>query len=129
MFRWLLLFILVVPACEIGIFVWAGGIIGPWWVIALIILTGVLGAYLAKMQGIETLTRARASLSYGQIPQEEIMDGICILVGAVVLLTPGFITDAIGFLLLFPVTRRPIKIWMMQMIRKMLDRGTITIIR
>ncbi|MEQ6377783.1 FxsA family protein [Bacillaceae bacterium S4-13-58] len=129
MFRWLLLFILVVPACEIGIFVWAGGIIGPWWVIALIILTGILGAYLAKVQGIETLTRARASLSYGQIPQEEIIDGICILVGAVVLLTPGFITDAIGFLLLFPVTRRPIKIWMKQIIRKMLDRGTITIIR
>lgn len=129
MFRWLLLFILVVPACEIGIFVWAGGIVGPWWVIALIILTGVLGAYLAKMQGIETLTRARTSLSYGQIPQEEIIDGICILVGAVVLLTPGFITDAIGFLLLFPVTRRPIKIWMKNVIRKMLDRGTITIIR
>ncbi|QTN00057.1 membrane protein FxsA [Sediminibacillus dalangtanensis] len=129
MFRWILLFVLIVPALEIGVLVWSGNKIGPWWVVLLIILTGVLGAWLAKRQGLETLARARQSMAYGQAPREEIMDGICILLGAAVLLTPGFITDAIGFLLLFPTTRKPIKRWMLNMLRRMMDRGTITIFR
>ncbi|WP_186578398.1 FxsA family protein [Aquibacillus kalidii] len=129
MFRWILLFVLIVPALEIGILVWAGGQIGPWWVVGLIILTGVIGAWLAKQQGLETLNKARQALSYGQIPQEEIFNGICILIGGVVLLTPGFITDLIGFLLLAPPSRKLIKVWMQKNLRRMLDRGTITIFR
>lgn len=129
MFRWILLFVLIVPALEIGIFVWAGGIIGGWWVVLLIVLTGVLGAWLAKKQGLETLNRARQAVSYGQLPHEEIFDGICILIGAVVLLTPGFITDTIGFILLLPYTRNPIKLWLQKLLRTMMDRGTITIFR
>ncbi|MDC3415748.1 FxsA family protein [Aquibacillus salsiterrae] len=129
MFRWILLFVLVVPALEIGILVWAGGIIGPWWVVFLIILTGVIGAWLAKHQGIEAITKARHSLATGQLPHDAIFDGICVLIGGVVLLTPGFITDAIGFLLLIPMTREPIKRWMQLLLRRMLDNGTITIFR
>jgi len=129
LFRWLLLLILIVPALEIGIFVWAGGIIGPWWVIFFIILTGVIGAALAKKEGLETLNRARTEMSYGQLPAEQIFDGICILIGAVVLLTPGFITDAFGFLLLIPGTRTPIKRGLQNILQTMLDKGTITIFR
>jgi len=63
------------------------------------------------------------------IPHDEIFDGICILIGAVVLLTPGFITDAIGFTLLFPTTRAPIKSVLKRTVRKMMDNGTITVFR
>lgn len=129
MFRWLLLIILVLPAIEIGIMVWAGQIIGAWWVIMLIILTGVIGAFLAKYQGIETLNKARQSVASGQIPHDELFDGLCILIGAIVLFTPGFVTDTLGFILLFPVTRSPIKRWMKQTLRVMMQRGTITIFR
>lgn len=129
MFRWLLIFILVVPALEIGVLVWAGNLVGPWWVILLIIATGMLGAFLAKQQGYETLHKARESVNRGMIPHDEIFDGICILIGAVVLLTPGFITDAIGFILLIPTTRTPIKTGLKRVVRKMMDNGTITVFR
>ncbi|SHN06003.1 FxsA family protein [Gracilibacillus kekensis] len=129
MFRWLLLFILVVPALEIGLFVWAGGYIGPWWLILLIILTGIIGAWLAKQQGLETLNNARESMAKGYPPQEHIFDGICILIGGVVLLTPGFITDAIGFLLLVPVTRRPFKNMFQNIARKWVENGKFRVYR
>ncbi|MFZ0368748.1 MAG: FxsA family protein [Halobacillus sp.] len=129
MFRWLLLFILIVPALEIGLLIWAGNWIGPWWVILLIILTGVIGAWLAKQQGLETIRNFQNSMSGGQMPQETLLDGACILVGGAVLLTPGFITDAIGFLLLIPPTRAPIKRLIKKVISKMMDKGTVTIYR
>ncbi|SDN77092.1 FxsA family protein [Halobacillus aidingensis] len=129
MFRWLLLFILVVPALEIGVLIWTGNLIGPIWVILLIILTGVLGAWLAKKQGLETIRNFQQSVHYGQVPQDTLLDGACILVGGAVLLTPGFITDAIGFLLLFPATRFPIKRVIRNAIQKAMQKGTITIYR
>ncbi|MGP4062562.1 FxsA family protein [Halobacillus sp. H74] len=129
MFRWLLLFILIVPALEIGLLIWAGSYIGPWWVILLIISTGVLGAWLAKQQGLETIRNLQRSMSEGQMPQDALLDGACILVGGAVLLTPGFITDAVGFLLLLPTTRAPIKLFVKRAIEKALQKGTITIYR
>lgn len=129
MFRWLFLLIVIVPALEIGILIGAGKLIGAWWVVLLIISTGALGAYLAKSQGLDTINRARQNVSNGIIPHDELIDGLCILIGAVVLLTPGFITDTFGFLLLFPATRYPIKKWLKLIIRKMLNNGTITIFR
>ncbi|MCD5323835.1 MULTISPECIES: FxsA family protein [Pontibacillus] len=129
MFRWLLIFILVVPALEIGVLVWAGNLVGPWWVILLIIATGILGAFLAKKQGMETLNRARDHVQRGMVPQEEIFDGVCILIGAVVLFTPGFITDAIGFILLLPITRMPLKRSLQKAVKRMMENGTITIFR
>lgn len=129
MFRWLLLFILIVPALEIGVLIWAGNWIGPWWVILLIILTGVIGAWLAKQQGLETIRNVQNSMSTGQMPQDALLDGACILVGGAVLLTPGFITDAIGFLLLMPPTRAPIKRVLRNVITRMMDKGSVTIYR
>ncbi|QAS53958.1 FxsA family protein [Halobacillus litoralis] len=129
MFRWLLLFILIVPALEIGLLIWAGSYIGPWWVILLIISTGVLGAWLAKQQGLETIRNLQRSMSEGQMPKDALLDGACILVGGAVLLTPGFITDAVGFLLLIPTTRAPIKLFVKRAIEKALQKGTITIYR
>ncbi|MFC4321061.1 FxsA family protein [Litchfieldia salsa] len=127
--RLLLALIIIVPALEIGLLVFSGNIIGPWPTILLIILTGVFGAWLAKRQGMETLRRFQDQMRYGQMPSDVIIDGLCILVGGVVLLTPGFITDLIGFLLLLPPTRNAFKPWIGRWIQRVIKRGNFTIIR
>ncbi|MCG1022071.1 FxsA family protein [Sutcliffiella horikoshii] len=128
MFRILLALIIVVPALEIWILITAGKLIGAIPTILLIILTGVLGAWLAKYQGISALRSAQQKMNSGQMPGEVIIDGLCILIGGVVLLTPGFITDAIGFALLLPPTRNLIKPSIMRVIRNRMDRGQFIVI-
>ncbi|WP_164216785.1 FxsA family protein [Virgibacillus sp. YIM 98842] len=123
--RWILLILLVLSALEIGLFIWAGNMIGPWWVVILIIMTGVFGLYLAKKQGIDTWKKAQLSINRGEAPTGFIIDGICILIGAVLLFTPGFITDITGFLLVIPVTRKMFKQSMEKFIRRLMDKNTI----
>ncbi len=127
--RYILLLIIAVPAAEIAVLLLAGNLIGVWPTIALILLTGVLGAYLAKKQGLETIRKAQEQMSYGQMPKDAILDGICVLVGGVFLLTPGFITDVTGFLLLTPATNRIFKKLIIKGFQKWMDRNTFTIIR
>jgi UPF0716 protein FxsA len=129
MMRIIVLLLIIVPALEIGILVLAGNTIGALPTVMLIICTGLLGAWLAKKQGTETITQAQLQLQRGQIPGEAILDGLCILVGGVVLLTPGFITDTLGFLLLLPQTRIPAKHWMKKQLKTMIANGNFTIIR
>jgi UPF0716 protein FxsA len=124
--RWLFLAFLIVPAAEIGVFIWAGGIIGPWWVVFLILLTGLVGVALAKKEGIQTWNRAQRALSLGQVPTREILDGICIFTGGVFLFTPGFITDITGFVLVLPGTRDIFKRLLSKVFKKMIDHKTIT---
>src|SRR5699024_1471927 len=107
--RWLLLVLLIVPALELGIFIWLGGIIGPWWIVALIILSGSLGISFAKNQGIEVWRQAQQSMNQGQKPTKHIVDGNCILVGAEHLFARGFRTDIIVLFLIMPWTRQPFK--------------------
>ncbi|WP_019378606.1 FxsA family protein [Virgibacillus halodenitrificans] len=123
--RWLMLTLLVLSALEIGVFIWIGGLIGPWWVVLLIILTGIIGITLAKQQGIETWNRAQLSISNGQMPTAYIMDGICIFTGAVFLFTPGFITDAVGFLLVLPYTRGMFKDSIQKLLKRLVENKTI----
>lgn len=107
--RWLLLALLIIPALELGVFIWLGGIIGPWWIVVLIILSGILGISFAKNQGIATWKRAQQSMNNGQMPTKQIVDGVCIFVGAILLFAPGFITDIMGLLIIIPWTRQPFK--------------------
>lgn len=127
--RFLLLLIIVVPALEIAVLILSGKTFGTIPTVLLIILTGVVGAWLAKQQGMETLRRAQQQMQYGKIPGDSIIDGICILVGGVLLLTPGFITDTAGLLLLLPISRNRIKPLIQRIIRKLIDRSQVTIIR
>lgn len=120
---WIILAFLIVPALEIAVFIWVGGKIGPWWVALLILLTGVVGVALAKQQGTETLQRARQSIHRRIPPTEEILDGICIIVGGILLFTPGFITDVLGFLLIIPWTRKPFKTLVRLYIMKKIAKG------
>ncbi|MCC3356452.1 FxsA family protein [Bacillus sp. REN16] len=127
--RVLLALIIIVPALEISVLIFSGKTIGVPLTFLLIILTGVLGAWLAKKQGIETIRRAQQQMDLGQVPGEAIMDGICILIGAILLLTPGYISDLTGLLLLLPVTRNSIKPVIANWIRRRIDKGNFTVIR
>ncbi|MEH7300423.1 FxsA family protein [Neobacillus drentensis] len=127
--RYLFLLIIVIPAIDIGVLLLSGKTIGVWPTIAIIILTGVLGAYMAKREGLQTIRRAREQLRYGEIPSEAVLDGICIIIGGTLLITPGFVTDLTGFLLLFPLTRRPFKYLIKNLWRKSIDKGNIEIIK
>jgi len=123
--RWLLLAFLIVPALEIGVFIWVGGSIGAWGVVSLILLTGIVGVVFARIQGLETWNRALHLMRSGQAPTAELIDGICILVGGVLLVAPGFITDLIGLILVLPFTRAPFKVALMRWLTWKMSKGKI----
>jgi UPF0716 protein FxsA len=125
----LLLIFIIIPALEIGLFILSGNTIGVIPTMILIILSGIIGAYLVKYQGLETLRKVRLQLQNGIIPRKEIVDGICILFGGILLLTPGFITDIIGLILLLPPTRIMVKPLILKQFKKWIDRKSITIYR
>ncbi|MDF1826211.1 MAG: FxsA family protein [Verrucomicrobiales bacterium] len=105
MFARLLLLFIAIPVLELCIFMVLGSKIGIPTTLAIIILTAILGAWLTKSQGLKALSKYQSALSQGRLPHEEVMDGLLILVAGAVLLTPGFLTDAIGFTLLVPSLR------------------------
>lgn len=101
-----LFFIFVlVPLIELMLLIEVGAIIGSGWTFVLIIATAIVGTKLVKQQGFHTWRKIQTELSSGQMPAKSLFDGICILISGVTLITPGFITDAIGLLLLTPVFR------------------------
>lgn len=105
MFINLVLMFTIVPVLELFLLIEIGGHIGTMNTIALIILTGIIGASFAKSQGAQIIYEIRSALNQGQIPGKELLQGAMILAGGILLLTPGFITDLVGFSLLFPITR------------------------
>jgi UPF0716 protein FxsA len=125
MFRWIVILMIAIPAFEIWLFIELGQIIGGWMTVLLILLTGFIGAFLAKREFKRVFAYAKHELSSGHIPTESILDGICIFAGGLLLLTPGFITDTIGFALLLPWTRSVCKMWLLRFIRRKIDTGQI----
>ncbi len=97
--------LLVIPIVEIVVFIVVGGQIGIFATLALIFLTAVIGTFLLRQQGFAVLTRIRSETEQGRIPGRDLGDGAMILVAGVLLLTPGFVTDAIGFALFVPQLR------------------------
>ena len=112
-FKMFLAFTLI-PVAEIYLFIEIGGAIGALNTVALVILTAFIGAYLARMQGLQTMIRIRTSLQQGIMPAEDLIDALLIFVAGIVLLTPGFLTDAFGLFLLYPFTRDAFKRWLRQ---------------
>lgn len=109
MFLRLLLLFTLVPLIELFLLVKIGEIIGFWATVALVIATGTLGALLTRMEGLRVLRQVQADLQDGRVPTERLLDGLLILLAGAVLLTPGLITDALGFFLLIPPGRRAIR--------------------
>lgn len=101
-----LLVFMLVPIVEMWILIEVGGWIGALPTIGLVVLTATIGLSLLKQQGLSTLMRARRKMDEGAIPASELVSGVMIAVGGALLLTPGFVTDALGFALLIPQTRQ-----------------------
>ena len=109
MFLKLFLAFTLIPVAEIYLLITIGGYIGAMNTVLLVIITGFSGAYLARLQGMQTMFRVRESLQAGVMPSGDLVDAVLIFMAGVVLLTPGFITDIAGILMLFPPTRNYLK--------------------
>lgn len=107
-FQKLFLVFLSVPILEIYLLLKIGGLIGVIPTIFMVVGTATLGAWMLRIQGFSTWQRLQSSLARGEMPAVEMVEGPLLLVGGALLLTPGFFTDAVGFLCLFPQSRRRI---------------------
>ncbi len=105
MFKILFLLFLIVPLVEIAILIQIGQVIGAWPTILLVIVTAAIGAGLFRQQGLSTLSRVQTQLDDGNLPATELVEGVILLVAGAMLLTPGFFTDVLGFLILVPTIR------------------------
>lgn len=125
MFIRLLIIFTIVPIIELYVLIEAGRQIGLGATIAMIMLTGIAGAYLARSQGFNIINRIQNELNNGTLPAEELFDGAMILAGGLLLLTPGFCTDLFGFFLLTPATRSVMKIWLKKWLDQKIRNGEI----
>jgi len=108
---WLFLIFVAVPIIEIALFIQVGGAIGLWPTLAIVVLTAFAGTWLMREQGMMTLAKLQKSLAEGGNPADPMAQGAMILVAGVLLLTPGFFTDTVGFLLLLPPVRAALIKW------------------
>ena len=129
MFIKLLIIFVFVPVMELYILIEAGRMIGIGATVGLIMLTGVAGAWLARSQGLEILRRIQQETANGQMPAQTLIDGALILVGGLLLLTPGFFTDALGFSFLVPITRELWRKGLIAWLEKQVRQGSVTIYR
>jgi len=109
MFGKLLFLFITIPIVELFILIKLGTVIGFWPTIGIVIITGILGASLARLQGFLVFRQIQDELQSGQIPADKMLDGLLIFIGGVVLLTPGLLTDLAGFAMLIPWTRNILK--------------------
>lgn len=109
---WLTMLFIGMPMLELILLLKVNEYLGLWHTFSLVILTGVVGAFLARTQGLIVFMRIRQDLAEGRMPAPRIMDGVMILAAGLLLVTPGLITDTIGFLLLVPPVRAAIRGWL-----------------
>lgn len=102
----LFLLFIIVPIIEITILINVGEAIGAWYTVALVLLSAFIGVNMLRYQGISTLARAQQRMQSGEMPGQEMIEGLVLAVGGALLVTPGFVTDAIGFCCLIPFTRQ-----------------------
>lgn len=126
--RWLLLLFVVVPLIELYLLLYVGSQIGFWPTVAIVLVTGFLGAALAKREGLRVWHSYREALSQGRLPDEGIVGGLLVLLGGALLITPGMLTDVVGFCLLLPVSRHFIADHIRAAIASKLDQGVVQVI-
>lgn len=126
--RWLLLLFIVVPLIELYLLLFVGSQIGFWPTVAIVLVTGALGAALAKREGLRVWHSYREALSQGRLPDEGIVGGLLVLLGGALLVTPGMLTDVVGFCLLLPASRHFIANHIRAAIASKLDQGVVQVI-
>lgn len=123
MFLRLLALFVLLPLVELALLIQVGRAIGLGLTLVLVMATGLLGATLARRQGLRAWLAIRTELQAGRMPGGALLDGLLILIGGIVLLTPGILTDLIGFALLIPGTRRALKNALRDRFERALARG------
>jgi UPF0716 protein FxsA len=123
----LLLLFAVVPVIEIYLLIRAGRFIGPLPTVALLLAISAAGALLVRHQGFAILRRIQAELAAGRLPAAELMDGALVLVGGVLLLTPGFFTDLVGLFFLIPPTRQLLRQAIGSALQRRLQPGVVVV--
>ncbi|WP_420824099.1 FxsA family protein [Thermoflavimicrobium daqui] len=118
---WIFL-LLLLPLIELWGLIQVGSLIGALNTILLVILTGVLGIYLTRQEGLQAVRKVQENMMRGEPPGDAILDGLCILAGGILLLIPGFFTDLLGTIFLIPFTRNWIKRWIIIWIRKKMEQ-------
>ena len=122
---YLIILFTILPALELALLIKVGSHIGALNTILIVIGIGVIGAAIARYEGFRVLMKVQDSLQRGIMPSAELLDGFMILAGGIALLTPGFITDVLGLLLLFPVTRVGIKWLLRRKFESMIKQGQV----
>ena len=123
----LALIFIVLPIAELYVLFRLGASFGVLPTVALVLGTGFLGAALAKAQGIRTLRAMQREMAAGRVPNREILDGLSVLVGGALLLTPGLITDVMGLTLLFPPTRRALHVFVRRWLERQFKTGAVRV--
>jgi UPF0716 protein FxsA len=108
-FRFLVITFLIVPIIEIYLIVQVGAAIGGWETLGLLVLDSVIGAWLVRREGFSILAGVQAALGRGELPTNELVDGLLVLFAGALMLTPGFLTDGFGFVLLLPPSRAVVR--------------------
>ena len=122
-FTKLLILFVIVPITELFILIEVGKKIGSLTTIGIIILTGIIGAYLVKSQGFMILRKIQNDLNEGIMPGDSLIQGAIILAGGILLLTPGFVTDIAGFIFLIPVSRNVVKKYLLKWLKGKVKEG------
>jgi UPF0716 protein FxsA len=120
---WIFLVFVALPVAELILLLKVGAVIGLWKTVALIVMTAFVGASMWKSQGTTILTSIQARLADNQMPAQELLEGVLILLGGAFFLTPGFITDTMGFVCLIPTTRRILLDWMKDWLKRQVEKG------
>lgn len=123
MFLKILLLFIVTPLVEMAILIELGGRFGTWHTIGIVLLTGFVGASLAKAQGLQVYKNLTRSLYNGELPHDYLIEGVLLFVGGALLITPGVLTDVVGFGLVLPWTRRLVREQVKSQLRKRLIYG------
>ena len=117
----LFLLFLLVPLVELYLLIQVGKVIGAPATIGLVIATAFLGANLARREGLRTYIAIQQNVAAGRLPTDDLIEGVMIFVAGLVLLTPGFLTDALGFLILIPATRRLLRHYLVTWLKRRAD--------
>ena len=127
MFIRLLLLFTLLPIVELALLIEVGQRLGTWITVALVVGTGAVGAALARVEGLRAFSRLRQAIAAGAFPGDELFDGALILTGGLLLITPGLLTDLVGFAVLLPLTRRLFKAYLKRAVRRRLRSGAIEV--
>ncbi len=125
--HYLIVLFIGLPVLEFALLIKVHGMVGFLPTVLLVFLTGIIGAALVRRQGVNIIFKIRQEMSLGNLPAPQVMDGVMILMAGAFLVTPGLITDSVGFALLVPFVREKIRFWLRKKIEHHMRSGRINV--